>query len=129
MNAVLQMLQERLTVDYVVTVQGKAEILCERALARTVEARHPNADLVASADFHGDLHLFEQVSKLLLDPVGHLVLRDFRPQPAVLGGLISDDLLDRAVDVPAGIEEGADRGHGDVQFFVGVDQLPTWTER
>lgn len=125
------MLQERLTVDYAVTVQGKAEILGERALARTIEAGHPHPDLVSSADVHGGLHLFEQVFELLLDPVGYLVFGDFRPQPCLLGGLIGDDLLDRAVDVPAGIEKGADRGHGDVQscHIVGIDQLPTWTER
>src|SRR5580658_3072230 len=60
---------------------------------------------------HSGLHLLQEPLELRVNPIGHHILGDFPAQPLLLGGLISNDLLDRAVDVPAGIEERADCGH------------------
>ena len=105
MDAILQMPQEGLAVDLHALVEGEAEILRERALARSVEARDPDPDLVPAAGFHRRLDVLQQALELMLDAVGDDVLADLRFQPLFLRRLIRDHLFDRPVYALIGIEQ------------------------
>ena len=97
-------------------VEGEPEVLGERALARAVEPRHPDADLVLAARLHRRLHAVEQLPELLLDALGDDVLGDLGLQALLLRRAVGDDLLDRAVDVLAGSK--SDR------MVIGCSQVP-----
>jgi hypothetical protein len=73
---VLQVLDEGGAVDLALIIESQAQVLGERAFARTVEAGNPNADLVLATRFHGQLHAVEQLTELFLDALGDHVLRD-----------------------------------------------------
>src|SRR6266508_459748 len=103
--------QERLTVDLHALVEGEAEILRERALTRSVEARDPDPDLVPGAGFHGRLDTLQQPLELMLDALGDDILADFRLQAFFLRSLIRDHFFDRPVNALSGIEKRADLGH------------------
>src|SRR5258708_2178170 len=103
--------KEGLAVDLYALVEGEAEILRERALARSVEARDPDPDLVPAAGFHGRLNILQQPLELVLDAVGDDVLSDLRLQPLFLRSLIRDHLFDRPVYALIGVEQRADLGH------------------
>src|SRR5690606_10819310 len=108
-------------------VEGEAQVLGERALARAVEARDPHTDLVVAARVHRELHAIEQLTELLVDVVGDYVLRDLRLEPVFLRRAVGDDLLDRPVDVLAGVEQRTDGRHLYAPEL--AHQPPTWTER
>jgi hypothetical protein len=104
-QAVLQVLDERRAVDGALVVEGQAEVLGERALTGTVEARDPDADLVFATGLHRQLHAIEELAELLLNALGDHVLGDLSLEAAFLRGAIGDDLLDGPVDVLAWVEE------------------------
>ena len=75
MDAILQMPKERLAVDLHVLVEGKAEILRERALARSVEARAPRRRPRGPPPASIAACIFSrQLFELVLDAVGDDVL-------------------------------------------------------
>ena len=102
---VLQVLQERGAVDLALVIEGQAQVLGERALARTVEAGHPDADFVLATRFHGQLHAVQQLAELLFDALGDDVFRDLGLEAVFLRRTVGDDLLDVAEDVLARVEE------------------------
>ena len=105
MQAVLQVVDERRAVDGALIIERQAEVLGERALARTIEARDPNTHFVFATGFHRELHAIEELAELLLDALGDHVLGDLGLEATFLRGAIGDDLLDGPVNVLAWIEE------------------------
>ena len=110
MEPVLQMLEEGRAVDAALIVEGQPQVFGEGAFAGAVITRAPDADLMLSAGLHRQLHPIQKLLELLLDAVGDHVLGDLRLEAIFLGGAVGDDLFDRAIDVLAGVKEGAD-GH------------------
>ena len=111
-QAVLQVLQETRAVDLDGRVEREAEVLGERAFARAVKTRDPDADLVVTAINHRLLHACQQAAEGLFDAFGDDVLGDLGLQLRLLRGRVGDDLLDRAVQAFGGVEQGVDR-HGE----------------
>ena len=112
MQPIPQEPQKGLAANLHVPIEGKSQILGEGAFPGAVEARHPHADLVAAASLLRSLHLPEQVLEAPLDVVGDHVLGDLGLQLLVGAIGVGDDLLDRAGERAAGIEEVANGGHG-----------------
>ena len=98
-QTILQVLDERSSVDRSLVVEGEAEIFGEGALARAIEAGHPDSHFVLATSLHGHLHAIKELAELLLDALRDHIFRDFSLQPVFLGSTISDDLLDRPINV------------------------------
>ena len=99
------MLDEGDAIDLDAVIEGQAEVFGERALARSVEAGHPNAHFVFTANVHGGFHLEQQVFKLLVDAVGHHVFGDFGSESGLLRNTVGDDLFYAAMDVLGWVEK------------------------
>src|SRR5437868_421849 len=102
------MFQERNASNCNFAIKGKSKILGERTLARAIESRNPNANLVFAAGFHRKLHLVKKPAKLFLDTISDDIFRDFCFQAAFLGSAIGDDLFNCPVDVSARIKKISD---------------------
>ncbi len=103
-QAILQVLDEWRAVDGALVVKGQAEVLCERAFTGTIEAGHPDTDLVLPPRLHCQLHAIEKLAELLLNALGDHVLGDLSLEAAFLRGAIGDDLLNGPIDVLAWVE-------------------------
>lgn len=83
-------------------IQGCAEILCERALAASVETGDPDSDFrhMPAADAFPER--VEEFPETCFDIVRNLVLGYLAGEAVLLLRIVVDDLFDGPVDRPAG---------------------------
>ena len=110
-QAILEVLEKAGAVHAHALVEGQTEILGEGTLARAVEARDPDAHLIAAAHIHCHLHPGEQALKLFLKVRGDDILGDLRPQTHLLRRAVGNHLLNRAVNVLGWVEKLLERRH------------------
>ena len=71
------MLDEGNAINSDAVIKCQTQILGKRALTRTIETRHPDADFIFTTNIHGGFHFEQEILELLVDAVGDHIFGDF----------------------------------------------------